>query len=349
MPEKRAFEKADLDGLWKELGLGSEPYHEPAPSDDLIASIEEELGGYRLPAAYIELARIQNGGRLKRTCYPMKVPTGWSADHIAITGISAIGRTANYSLCGELGSKFWEEEWEYPPIGIYFADTPSAGHEMIALDYRGCGKRGEPCVVYLDQEDDYKITTVAPDFATFIKGLVDEDAYLPPEEDPAVLRAKIEFGTLSPIVKRALDACRLDLPDGERLVRGLAQKIVDQKGDLLLHFDEYSQLMYGLMFSLYSRLKTATSFEDFVLKDREQISYERPCYELMIVFEFTSEPFEFHTGGYAPGFIQDWWDAMVASGEIVKGSEGYRLTAAAEKRLLDKISSLVDPSVHNVP
>ncbi|WP_428981470.1 SMI1/KNR4 family protein [Nocardia brasiliensis] len=63
------------------------------------------------------------------------------------------------------------EEWGYPDIGIYFADCPSAGHDMIALDYRG---GDEPRVVHVDQEAGYRITTLAPDFATFIDGLVHE-------------------------------------------------------------------------------------------------------------------------------------------------------------------------------
>ena len=51
-----------------------------------------------------------------------------------------------------MNSQFWIDEWGHPPIGIYFADCPSAGHDMIALDYRDCGKSGEPCVVHVDQE-----------------------------------------------------------------------------------------------------------------------------------------------------------------------------------------------------
>jgi hypothetical protein len=43
------------------------------------------------------------------------------------------------------------------------------------LDNRECGKEGEPCVVYVHQGDDYSITFVAPDFATFVRGPVDEE------------------------------------------------------------------------------------------------------------------------------------------------------------------------------
>jgi hypothetical protein len=52
--------------------------------------------------------------------------------------------------------------WEYPDIGVYFADTPSAGHEMLALDYRACGEHGEPTVVHVDQESDFAITLLGP-------------------------------------------------------------------------------------------------------------------------------------------------------------------------------------------
>ncbi|MFC7483114.1 hypothetical protein ACFQX7_28220 [Luedemannella flava] len=72
---------------------------------------------------------------------------------------------------------FMRAEWGYPDIGVGIADTPSAGHELIMLDYRGCGSRGEPRVVHVNQEAGYAITDVAPDFATFIRGLVSEDEF----------------------------------------------------------------------------------------------------------------------------------------------------------------------------
>ena len=82
--------------------------------------------------------------------------------------LAAIGRTADFSLCGAAGSAFWTAEWGYPDIGVYLADCPSAGHDMIALDYRA---PGEPPVVHVDQEWDYRITTLAPNFETFVAGL----------------------------------------------------------------------------------------------------------------------------------------------------------------------------------
>jgi hypothetical protein len=144
---------------------------EPAPDTSLIHSIEAELG-VRLPAAYVDLARRHNGGHLARNAHRTDSPTTWAEDHVSVRSIAAIGRTAPFSLCGELGSTFWIREWGYPDIGIYFADCPSAGHDMIALDYRS---EGEPQVVHVDQEAGYRTTLVAPDFASFLGGLEPED------------------------------------------------------------------------------------------------------------------------------------------------------------------------------
>jgi len=42
---------------------------------------------------------------------------------------------------------------------------------MICLDYRKCGPQGEPQIVHIDQEGDYRITFVAENFESFIRGL----------------------------------------------------------------------------------------------------------------------------------------------------------------------------------
>ncbi len=92
-------------------------------------------------------------------------------------GIFSIGHDKPCSLCGDFGSQFWIDIWDYPAIGVYFADCPSAGHDMLCLDYRECGPEGEPCVVHVDQEWDYKITFVAESFEAFIRGLEAAEAF----------------------------------------------------------------------------------------------------------------------------------------------------------------------------
>ena len=166
------FADYNFSDFWDDDDYSLKEYVEEPPSDELIKSIEKELGGYKLPESYIELMKMHNGGETAKTCFPTNEPTSWAEDHIAITGIKGIGRTKCYSLCGELGSNFMKEDWGYPDIGICIADCPSAGHDMIMLDYSECGKNGEPKVVHVDQEHDYKITFLANNFEAFVRGLI---------------------------------------------------------------------------------------------------------------------------------------------------------------------------------
>ncbi len=59
---------------------------------ELAMRVERALG-YKLPAAYVALMQTQNGGIPRRTCHRTAEPTSWSEDHVALTGIYAIGET----------------------------------------------------------------------------------------------------------------------------------------------------------------------------------------------------------------------------------------------------------------
>lgn len=176
VPGDTPFEGFDFTDFWDDNWYAQKEYISNPPSDELIASVEKELG-YKLPASYIWLMKQRNGGIPVNTCYPCDEPTSWAEDHVAITGIFGIGREKSCSLCGELGSQFMIDEWEYPAIGVAICDCPSAGHDMIFLDYRACGPQGEPAVVHVDQENDYKITHLADSFEEFIRGLEHESVY----------------------------------------------------------------------------------------------------------------------------------------------------------------------------
>ena len=177
----KVFSDFVLDDFWTGSDYEREAYIGEALNPHLIQSIEHELG-YKLPKSYIELMSFQNGGTPKNRCYETGVETSWAEDHVAITGIFGIGRKPRYSLCGELGSKFMMNEWGYPPIGVYFADTPSGGHDMLCFDYRNVIHENEPPIVQVDQEDDYKITFIASNFENFIRGLRHDDSF-PFEDD----------------------------------------------------------------------------------------------------------------------------------------------------------------------
>ena len=171
-----SFEGFDLDGFWSHSEYAAREYVSEPLTPALVAAVEQSLG-YRLPEAYVALMRHQNGGFPVRTNHRTATPTSWAEDHVAINGIFGIANQKSHSLGGRSGSRFWIEDWEYPPIGVYFADCPSAGHDMLCLDYRACGPQGEPSVVHVDQEFDYAITPVAASFEAFVRGLEPDDAF----------------------------------------------------------------------------------------------------------------------------------------------------------------------------
>ena len=172
------FDNFDFTDFWQDTPYALESYVDECPSDELINEIEQELG-YKLPDSYIWLMRQHNGGIPAKDCCPTKTSTSWASDHVAITGFFSIGRNKTYSICGGLGSQFMIEEWGYPDIGVAICDCPSAGHDMIFLDYRECGRNGEPKVVHIDQEWDYRITVLADNFEEFIRKLTTEENFEP--------------------------------------------------------------------------------------------------------------------------------------------------------------------------
>lgn len=165
LKKTRVFEDFDFTNFWEDSQYARTEYIGNRATDELIASVEQELG-YKLPASYIELVKQQNGGIPAYMYCP--VENGCAME---ISGLFGVDRNKPCSLCGEVGSQFMIDEWGYPAIGVAICDCPSAGHDMVFLDYRECGPLGEPKVVHIDQEADFKITLLAENFESFIRGL----------------------------------------------------------------------------------------------------------------------------------------------------------------------------------
>lgn len=291
------FEGFDLTHFWEDSDYARNEYVEEPPTDVLIASIEKEIG-FRLPKSYVELMKTQNGGIPVNRCFPCATRTSWAEDHVAITGIMGIGRTKTYALCGSLGSTFMQEEWGYPDFGICVCDCPSAGHDMIMLDYRECGPHGEPAVVHVDQEADYEVTFLASDFETFIRGLVNDSVYDTSEADLRDSLTRIETGAfstqLSQLIKENND------PSFERIIRNVCKQVAETKGYFAFHADDLSWLIYDIQFFLISSSHPTTE-ESFLA------IYPR----LMALSDG-----DLTTGGYAPDFVSDWLKARIGNQEI---------------------------------
>lgn len=161
----------DFSNFWDDSDYALQEYVSESPTDELISSVEEELV-FKLPAFYISMMKVHNGGIPHNKSYPTGEATSWAKDHISISGFLGIGRDKSNSLCGDAGSRFIIEEWGYPEFGVVICDCPSAGHDVVMLDYRSCGNDGEPEVVHVDHENNNKITFLAKNFETFVRGLV---------------------------------------------------------------------------------------------------------------------------------------------------------------------------------
>jgi len=297
------FKDFDLSNFWDDSEYALREHVDQTPSDDLIASIEQELG-FKLPASYIELMKLHNGGIPKNTCFPTSDSTSWADDHIAITAIMSIGREKTYSLCGELGSQFMIDDWGYPATGVYICDCPSAGHDMVMLDYSKCGKDGEPEVVHVDQESDYKKTFLAKDFETFIRGLVSEDVYDTSAQDLIHTLESFKTGRFSDTLQQYFT--KEKAINFDTVLRNLFTELSKEKGYFSLHADPLSYLAYDIQFYLLTLNKEIVSKEAFV-----------EAYPPMVAMGNN----EISTNGYGD-FFEDWFDARVDSNEIVE-TKGY--------------------------
>jgi hypothetical protein len=162
-----------MDRFWSE----SKQFVGPPLTLEQVKRAESALG-YKLPQSYIQLILWRNGGTPIRTCFRTSVPTSWAQDHIAISGIKGIGGRWGIDS-PEFGSRVMSETWGYPRIGVVVCECPSAGHDVVMLDYRACGPSGEPSVVHVETECSAPvITSLCGTFQEFVDGLCSEEALL---------------------------------------------------------------------------------------------------------------------------------------------------------------------------
>lgn len=158
----------DSSGFWDEANPAAEKYVSAPASDELVASLEEELV-FRLPAAYVSLMKNHNGGIPRRRYFSV---TDGPVSKIEILGLMGIGRDKPHSLGGAAGSRATIERDGYPEFGVVLCDTPS-DKGVVMLDYRESGNDGEPEVVYVDKASK-QVTRLAARFDEFIQGLREE-------------------------------------------------------------------------------------------------------------------------------------------------------------------------------
>ena len=136
-------------------------------TNDMVSAVQNELG-YQLSQSYLEFLKSQNGGIIHEHLLITDEPNSLSGDYFSITNIAGIDKQAkNCSLY--YGKTLIESG--FVDIGVYFCDL-KIDHDWMIMDYRECGKNGEPKIthVYVDGgEPEIQVTT--KDFKTFIDNL----------------------------------------------------------------------------------------------------------------------------------------------------------------------------------
>jgi hypothetical protein len=181
---RRAEQRVATINVWSDFFDASTHYTGSPLTDAMVASAERSLG-YALPASYLRLLRVKNGGCPRRQCYPTG-GTHWTDNHLRLVVLFGIGGSWGIDS-DEFGTRHMIEQAGLPEIGIVVGMTPTAGHDAIMLDYSVCGSQGEPRVVFVDPEDDLT-TVLALDFESFLCGLVDCRPY-----DEATQRGMDEY------------------------------------------------------------------------------------------------------------------------------------------------------------
>lgn len=148
--------------------FNEESYYLCPPLTPAIEAQAELALGYSLPNSYLEVLRSQNGGTLRRQCFPTDFTTSWAPDHLGVEGLLGLGCATG--IDSAFGSSYLISEWDYPSIGVVFAATPSGGHDALMFDYSRVIDVREPSVVYIDE--DRRPQLVAPNFSSFARGLV---------------------------------------------------------------------------------------------------------------------------------------------------------------------------------
>ncbi|WP_097869047.1 SMI1/KNR4 family protein [Streptomyces sp. rh34] len=145
---------------------------QPPLTDEMVREAERALG-VRLPAALLDLLRVQNGGIVAtdHDAFPTSQPTSWSKDHVPFDHLMGIGRRDG--MTSLLDTPYLIDEWGMPaPLVLLSGD----GHWWIGLDYRLCGQDGEPSVTWFETDLDREVV-LAGDFRSFVQRLTAASAY----------------------------------------------------------------------------------------------------------------------------------------------------------------------------
>jgi len=147
------------------------------PNADLTPEMvkkAETILGIKLPAAFINLLHIQNGGETQGLVCPTTVKTSWADNHVPFDEMFGIAfldtepqeEATETSAFNIMDTADLTKEWGLPAKQIVIN---SDGHCSITLDYRL--DENAPVVSWIDVDSEEDIP-LAPNFEAFINQLI---------------------------------------------------------------------------------------------------------------------------------------------------------------------------------
>ncbi|MCF3105750.1 SMI1/KNR4 family protein [Streptomyces roseoverticillatus] len=146
---------------------GDGDYGVQQPLTDEMAREAARVLDVTLPSALLDLLKVQNGGIVAagHDAFLTRQPTSWSEDHVPFADLMGIGRRDG--MTSLLDTPYLVEEWGLPaPLVLLSGD----GHYWIGLDYRICGRDGEPSVTWFETDLEGELVP-ADDFRSFVEAL----------------------------------------------------------------------------------------------------------------------------------------------------------------------------------
>lgn len=318
--EKQLFADFELETFWEDTALSLREYVDKPPTDEMITTIENRTG-YRLPYSYIYFMRQHNGGVPCNTCFPTKTATSWAPDHIAITGFYSIGEYKPYSLLGSFGSEFMIQEHGFPETGICICTCPSAGQDVIMLDYSKSGDKYEPTVVHIDRKRDYKKTLLAKNFETFVRGLISDEYFDTANDNLKSTLLTLRTGNFSSTLLRFMKHEKHISFD--KHLRNILLQLTSSKGEFALHADDLSKLVYDIQFYLYTQNKRLFDTDEYLKEYPKMLAQSDN---------------EISTNGYVRNFVEEWLTSSVSENKIISQPSGYiSFSKEYEEELLNKV------------
>lgn len=147
-------------------------YNHPPLTDDMI-NLAEELLNIKLPALFIELLKVQNGGFTKGFAFPVIGKVASIESYVPLHEL--FGIVTNEYVWSEqniLDSRYMAEEWGLPGKQIFLA--VDEGPKYITLDY---SSGDVPSVRWIDLEKN-EDKRIAKAFDAFFNGLISIDSFV---------------------------------------------------------------------------------------------------------------------------------------------------------------------------